>query len=108
MATIDDLQYQIRLLEERVKALEDLIYVDPGTDPGSQNNNEVVYPETCPTRDQLAPGMTVVVVEKQNQPTGAESTGVIARILTHYNFHPHGIKVMFTDGRVGRVKRIAG
>jgi uncharacterized repeat protein (TIGR03833 family) len=61
---------------------------------------------TFPYRNQLTPGMTVVIVEKQNQSTGDESTGIIGRILTHDNFHPHGIKVMLTDGRVGRVKRI--
>jgi uncharacterized repeat protein (TIGR03833 family) len=58
------------------------------------------------TRNQLKPGMKVVIVEKQNQPTGLESMGIISRILTGYEVHPHGIKVMFTDGRVGRVKRI--
>jgi len=60
-----------------------------------------------PKRDSLAPGMTVVIVEKQNQATDEESAGMIDRILTHSPSHPHGIKVMFTDGRVGRVKRIA-
>jgi len=60
-----------------------------------------------PTRGELAPGMTVVIVEKQNQATGVESVGTIDRILTHDNFHPHGIKVMLAGGRVGRVKRIA-
>ena len=51
--------------------------------------------------------MNVVIVEKQNQATGEESSGTIERILTHSPSHPHGIKVMLTDGRVGRVKRIA-
>jgi uncharacterized repeat protein (TIGR03833 family) len=59
-----------------------------------------------PTRDRLAPGMKVAVVEKQNQGIALESIGIIGRILTHDNFHPHGIKVMFIDGRIGRVKRI--
>lgn len=60
---------------------------------------------TFPSRDQLHPGMTVVIIEKHNQQSGIESTGVIDRILTHDTVHPHGIKVMLTDGRVGRVKR---
>lgn len=60
-----------------------------------------------PTRDLLEPGMTVVIVEKDNQETGEESVGTIDRILTRNYSHPHGIKVMFTDGRIGRVKRIA-
>jgi len=28
------------------------------------------------------------------------------RILTNSSFHPHGIKVMLTDGQVGRVQEI--
>ena len=59
-----------------------------------------------PTREQLEPGTTVVIVEKHNQSTGKESVGKIDRILTRDFFHPHGIKVMLTDARVGRVKRI--
>ena len=59
-----------------------------------------------PTRDLLVPGMTVVIVEKHNQATSKESVGKIDRILTRDFFHPHGIKVMLTDARVGRVKRI--
>lgn len=50
--------------------------------------------------------MGVVIIEKQNQQSGVESVGVIDRILSPGFFHPHGIKVMLTDGRVGRVKRI--
>ena len=60
-----------------------------------------------PTRDLLKPGMSVVIVEKHNQATGEESIGEIDKILTGSNAHPHGIKVKLTDGRVGRVKRIA-
>lgn len=60
-----------------------------------------------PTSDLLAPGMTVVVIEKHNQKSGEESVGVVERILTRDFSHPHGIKVMLTDGRVGRVKKIA-
>jgi len=52
-------------------------------------------------------GMTVVIVEKHNQVTGEESVGTIEKILSPNYSHPHGIKVIFTDGRVGRVKRIA-
>jgi uncharacterized repeat protein (TIGR03833 family) len=33
---------------------------------------------------------------------------VIARILTKSARHPHGIKVMLEDGRVGRVQAILG
>lgn len=61
---------------------------------------------SLPTRDELQPGQTVVIIEKQNQGTGIESEGVIERLLTNDIVHPHGIKVMLTDHRVGRVKRI--
>ncbi len=60
-----------------------------------------------PTRDLLEPGMAVVIVEKYNQVTDKESVGTIDRILSPNYSHPHGIKVMLTDGRAGRVKRIA-
>jgi len=50
--------------------------------------------------------MRVSVVEKQNQGTGQQTEGVVARILTNSASHPHGIKVMLQDGRVGRVQAI--
>lgn len=61
-----------------------------------------------PKRNEIQPGMRVLVVEKHNQPTGALTEGVVARILTKSATHPHGIKVMLTDGKVGRVQAIAG
>lgn len=59
-----------------------------------------------PTRSQIRPGMQVQIVEKQNQPTGRLTEGIVARILTNSPAHPHGIKVMLTDGKVGRVQAI--
>ena len=59
-----------------------------------------------PLRSEIRPGMKVQIVEKQNQRTGAVMEGVVARILTNSPTHPHGIKVMLEDGRVGRVKAI--
>jgi uncharacterized repeat protein (TIGR03833 family) len=50
----------------------------------------------------------VKVIEKQNQRSGMLSDGVVARILTKSQTHPHGIKVMLVDGRVGRVQEILG
>ena len=50
--------------------------------------------------------MTVEIVQKADQPTGKLTRGVVGRILTKSPAHPHGIKVMLEDGRVGRVKRI--
>ncbi len=59
-----------------------------------------------PNRSEITPGTRVSIVEKQNQPTGARTEGIVARILTKSPSHPHGIKVMLTDGRVGRVQEI--
>jgi uncharacterized repeat protein (TIGR03833 family) len=59
-----------------------------------------------PKRSEIHPGMRVRVVEKQNQRSGLLSEGVVWRILTNSPTHPHGIKVMLEDGRVGRVQAI--
>lgn len=59
-----------------------------------------------PKRSEIAPGMRVQIVEKQNQRTGALTEGVVARILTNSPSHPHGIKVMLVDGKVGRVQKL--
>ncbi len=59
-----------------------------------------------PKRSELRPGLRVQVVEKQNQRSGVLTAGVVARILTKSPTHPHGIKVMLEDGRVGRVQSI--
>ncbi len=59
-----------------------------------------------PKRSEIQSGMRVQIVEKQNQPTGKLTEGVVARILTNSATHPHGIKVMLTDGKVGRVQAI--
>ena len=61
---------------------------------------------SIPLRSDIRPGLTVQIVEKQNQRSGAVTEGVVARILTSSPSHPHGIKVMLTDGRVGRVQTI--
>jgi uncharacterized repeat protein (TIGR03833 family) len=50
--------------------------------------------------------MRVEIVEKHNQATGTRSEGIVRRILTSSATHPHGIKVMLQDGRVGRVQAI--
>ena len=61
---------------------------------------------SIPKRSEIHPGMRVQIVEKQNQRTGQLTEGVVRRILTSSPAHPHGIKVMLTDGRVGRVQAI--
>ena len=59
-----------------------------------------------PKRSEISPGQRVMIVEKQNQPMGLQTEGTVARILTKSTSHPHGIKVMLVDGRVGRVQSI--
>jgi uncharacterized repeat protein (TIGR03833 family) len=61
---------------------------------------------SLPKRSEIKPGVKVQIVEKQNQRTGALTEGVVARILTKSTAHPHGIKVMLEDGRVGRVQAL--
>ena len=61
---------------------------------------------TPPIRSEIRPGIRVQIVEKQNQPTGKLTEGVIKDILTSSPAHPHGIKVRLTSGAVGRVKEM--
>ena len=59
-----------------------------------------------PRRSEIHPGLRVQIVEKQNQRSGQLTEGIVARILTNSPTHPHGIKVMLEDGKVGRVQAI--
>lgn len=62
--------------------------------------------DSVPTVQQVTPGASVSIVLKEDQPTGREVQGVVQDLLTRGN-HPRGIKVRLTDGRVGRVQRLA-
>lgn len=57
-------------------------------------------------RSEVEIGMTVLVVQKQDQRSGNVTEGIVKKILTNAEFHPHGIKVMLESGIVGRVKEI--
>ena len=57
-------------------------------------------------RADIKPGMTVLIVLKQDQRTGRLTQGIVKDILTKSPKHPHGIKVRFESGQVGRVKEI--
>lgn len=59
-------------------------------------------------REDIKIGKRVKVVQKQDQPTGKLTEGIIIKILTNSPNHPHGIKVMLEGGIVGRVKEILG
>lgn len=57
-------------------------------------------------RQSIQIGTPVKIVLKQDQRSGKLTEGVVARILTNSQNHPHGIKVMLENGQVGRVKEI--
>ena len=57
-------------------------------------------------RSNIKPGMTVLIVLKQDQRTGKLTRGIVKDILTKSPNHPHGIKVRLESGEVGRVKEI--
>lgn len=57
-------------------------------------------------RSDVPPGTKVLVVQKQHQPTGQLTEGIVACILTNSPFHPRGIKVRLSSGVVGRVQKI--
>ena len=54
-------------------------------------------------RENISPGLEVDIVLKEDQRTGKLTRGFVADILTNSQFHPHGIKVRLTDGKVGRI-----
>ena len=57
-------------------------------------------------RSSIHSGLKVAIVLKQDQRTGKLTEGTVDKILTKSAFHPHGIKVMLEDGKVGRVEKI--
>lgn len=57
-------------------------------------------------RKNISPGLRVAIIMKQDQRTGKQTVGVVKDLLTNSAFHPHGIKVRLTDGKVGRVREI--
>jgi uncharacterized repeat protein (TIGR03833 family) len=59
-----------------------------------------------PSRNKIKVGKRVQVVQKQDQRTGNLTEGVVKRILTSSNIHPHGIKVELDNGKIGRVQNI--
>ncbi|MFA6011634.1 MAG: YwbE family protein [Desulfobacteraceae bacterium] len=59
-------------------------------------------------RSAIKPGLTVNIVLKKDQRSGALTKGIVKDILTKSPTHTHGIKVRLTDGAVGRVKEILG
>ncbi len=59
-----------------------------------------------PLKNKIKIGFVVQIIRKQDQPTGKLTEGIVKRILTSSNSHPHGIKVELEDGKIGRVQNI--
>lgn len=57
-------------------------------------------------RKNIQIGSNVDIVQKQDQQTGKLTRGIVKRILTKSQTHPHGIKVLLESGKVGRVKKV--
>ncbi len=62
--------------------------------------------EATPKRSEIQIGTHVAVIEKQNQPTGTLTEGMVVKLLTKSPTHPYGIKVVLSGGKVGRVQKI--
>ncbi len=57
-------------------------------------------------RDNIKPGVEVMIVLKKDQGTGTLTQGIVKDLLTSKKIHPRGIKVRLEDGQVGRVQEI--
>ena len=70
------------------------------------NHQYQIALNVTPSRDKIKIGVMVQLVQKQDQRTGNLTEGIVKRILTSSNFHPHGIKVELDNGKIGRVQNI--
>lgn len=57
-------------------------------------------------RDNIRPGIAVMVELIEHKRTGKLTGGKVKEILTSSPIHPHGIKVMLENGLIGRIKQI--
>lgn len=57
-------------------------------------------------RDDVRPGISVMVELIEDKRTGKLTGGTVKEVLTTAPIHPHGIKVVLENGMVGRIKRI--
>jgi uncharacterized repeat protein (TIGR03833 family) len=61
---------------------------------------------TGTNRENIKPGLRVLVVLKKDQRSGKLTEGKVKDVLTKSPTHHHGIKVRLESGEVGRVKEI--
>lgn len=59
-----------------------------------------------PSRAEIKIGGKVKVAQKKDYESGEITEGAVLRILTSSPTHPRGIKVMLTDGTIGRVQAL--
>ena len=57
-------------------------------------------------RADIYTGRLVDIVLKEDQRTGKLTRGNVKDILTNSSYHPRGIKVRLSDGKIGRVQII--
>ena len=57
-------------------------------------------------RKDVKPGLHAFIVQKQDQPTGKFTEGIVKDLLTNISVHPRGIKVRLQTGEIGRVQAI--
>jgi uncharacterized repeat protein (TIGR03833 family) len=57
-------------------------------------------------REDIKPGITVMVELTEDKRTGRLTGGKVKEVLTTAPIHPHGIKVKLDSGQIGRVKEI--
>ena len=57
-------------------------------------------------RENVRPGIDVMVELSEDKRTGRLTGGIVKEVLTSSPIHPHGIKVVLENGMVGRIKEI--
>lgn len=57
-------------------------------------------------REDIRPGIAVMVELSEDKRTGKLTGGRVLEVLTSAPVHPHGIKVKLDNGQIGRVKQI--
>ena len=57
-------------------------------------------------RADVKPGIEVRVELSEHKRTGLLTEGIVKEVLTSSPNHPHGIKVILENGKVGRIKQI--
>jgi uncharacterized repeat protein (TIGR03833 family) len=57
-------------------------------------------------RENIKPGLSVMVELTEDKRKGRLTGGKVKEVLTTAPIHPHRIKVMLDNGKVGRVKEI--